>query len=110
MGATQLGTQTDTRPSGGAAVETGSLVDRAAQMAYGADGGKGLRPAYTPASDGAVRYPDGYLRQTPVQPYRTPEDYYRRRNMKFLGIGFLVVLVAAALWVLLRSGIFGHLF
>ncbi len=48
---------------------------------------------------------DGYVRRSPVQAYRTPEDYPRRRIRKALVI--LIVLIIAALLALaiFKSGI-----
>ena len=52
-----------------------------------------------------VLLPDGYLRLTPVQPYRTPADY-RRRRVRRAVLAILLLCLAAALAVTLwRSGL-----
>ena len=51
---------------------------------------------------------DGYIRVTPVQPYRTSEDYYRKLRNRWISAGIIAVLLVVVLWAVLRSGIFGH--
>lgn len=110
METTQMGTRPDARQTGGASAGTDSLIDRASRM---------LRPAETEESSNAEPSPevaeayavycfDGYRRVTPVQRYRTPEGYQKRRLIKWLvTIGFFL-LIGAALIALIRSNLFGR--
>lgn len=61
--------------------------------------------ADTAAVDGPPRCSDGYLRRSPVQPYRTPEDYPRRRNRKIIMAAVILVLAVLLILALLKSGL-----
>lgn len=48
---------------------------------------------------------DGYVRRSPVQPLRTPSDYYRRLLRRAMGVVAMVLLVLAVLWLLVRYSV-----
>ena len=91
-----------------------SLVRRAQQMSRRAgqalEQAAAARPAQPGAADGLepAELPeqppvcaDGYVRRTPVQPYRTPVGYCRRQRRRLA-----MLLVTAALVVLLAAAVF----
>ena len=85
-------------PSDGDLRGRGSLIQQVCSLV----GISGTAEAGVPERSGGetevVRCRDGYARRSPVQPYRTPEDFQRRRVRKALLI--LAVLVIAVLLVL----------
>ena len=48
---------------------------------------------------------DGYRRRSPVQPYRTPPDYWRRPVLRGVLAALLVLLLVSAAWGLYHSGL-----
>ncbi len=64
------------------------------------DGFDPFAPAKAP-----VVYPDGYVRLTPVQPYRTPAGYRKRRMRRAAVAVLAAVFLAALVVVILRSGL-----
>ncbi len=48
---------------------------------------------------------DGYRRRSPVQPYRTPPDYWRRPVLRAVLAVLFVLLLATAAWGLYHSGL-----
>ena len=93
------------RPEDGGARSAGSLIQQVREL--GVQAGAGAQPsaADDDAPQEAVVLPDGYVRRSPVQRYRTPEDYSRRLIRKavlaVIGLCFLALLVMA----LLKSGL-----
>ncbi len=78
--------------------QAGAMVGTAAESdALPADGGEGSEP---------VVCPDGYVRRSPVQPYRTPEDYYKRKARRIAGIAAGVVLAVLLVIALVRAKVF----
>lgn len=62
----------------------------------------------TPADADSVDtrpYPDGYTRLSPVQPYRTPDGYYRRLALKAVLYAAAAFLLVTLIVALLRNGI-----
>ncbi len=62
-------------------------------------------PAAEKAEQEPIRYPDGYVRRSPLQPYTRTEEYrqrrYRRNLLALLCVLFAVLLVYA----LMQSGL-----
>lgn len=77
-------TQPEHRPPAGERPPA-SLVERAGQLC------RALPPAG--AADGGAVCADGYVRRSPVQPYRVPPEYGRRRRR----LALLAALAAVAL-------------
>ena len=48
---------------------------------------------------------DGYVRRSPVQPLRTPSDYYRRLLLRAMRIVVVVLFALAVLWLLVRYSV-----
>ena len=63
----------------------------------------GLEPLAQPEEP--VVCADGYVRRTPVQPYRTPVGYRRRRRCRGLQAIALVLILAAVAVAIVRSGL-----
>ena len=63
----------------------------------------GLDPLLPPAEP--VVCPDGYVRRTPVQPYRTPVGYRRGRRRRRIRTAALLALLAAVIAAIVRSGL-----
>lgn len=63
----------------------------------------GLDPLGQPSEP--VVCADGYVRRTPVQPYRTPVGYHRRRLRRKIRMAVLAVLLAAVIAAIVRSGL-----
>ena len=71
-----------------------SLVGRAERIFYHG------RAPQSPAPPEARMYPDGYVRRSPPQPYRTPKGYYRRialRTALYATAAILLLILLAAL-------------
>ena len=58
------------------------------------------------AAEGRVFLPDGYLRRSPVQAYRTPPDYAKKRVVKAVLIAAGLCLIVLLGLALLKSGLF----
>ena len=85
----------------GLKTRTDSLICRANRLYRGnMEQSAGPEPAAPP-----FRCADGYLRITPVQPYRTPEGYRQKKLRKLLGVLVLVALLGLAVWAVISSGI-----
>ena len=54
---------------------------------------------------GPVRCADGYIRRSPVQHYRTAEDFMRRRIRKIIMIVIGAVFAVLLIYALMRSGL-----
>ena len=52
--------------------------------------------------------PDGYVRQSAVQPIRVPEDYHRQIVRRVVGGVVAAACVLAVVWLLLRSNLLIH--
>ena len=52
-----------------------------------------------------VRCADGYERVSPVQAYRTPEDYHRRQTYKTIAIVAVIVIAVLAVIALSKAGV-----
>ena len=63
----------------------------------------GLEPLEMPEQP--VVLPDGYVRRTPVQPYRTLAGYRRQRMRRRLAVLALVIFLAALAAAIWRSGL-----
>ncbi|HJH62249.1 MAG TPA: hypothetical protein IAC84_03130 [Firmicutes bacterium] len=63
----------------------------------------GLEPLAQPREP--VICADGYVRRTPVQPYRTPRGYRRRRRRRQLRAAALTLAFAAVIMAIIRSGL-----
>ena len=48
---------------------------------------------------------DGYRRRSPVQPYRTMPDYWRRPVLRGVLAALLILLLLSAAWGLYHSGL-----
>ena len=85
--------------------DTGSLISQVQRMA----GGPRAEDAGTSAAPGAlpelVCCRDGYLRRTPVQAYRTAEDFQRRRIRKALTAVIILIIAALLLLALMKAGL-----
>ena len=81
---------------------TGSLIDQAA-MSFGQTE---PAPAEEPTAEPVI-LGDGYVRRSPVQEYRTPEDFAKRRKRRIVGGILLVCLAALLVLALLRAGFLG---
>ena len=84
----------------GGARSAGSLIAQARELGVQADVNSPEADAENAdALPEPVCLPDGYVRRSPVQAYRTPEGYLRRQIRKWvlilLGIALLVLLVVA---------------
>ena len=78
-----------------------SLVERAERIFQYGNGPERDNPAPAEASV----YPDGYVRRSPPQPYRTPDGYYRALALKaalYAGAALMLLTLALAL---IRSGV-----
>ena len=63
--------------------------------------------AETPlTAEGRISLPDGYMRRSPVQAYRTPSDYAKKRVVKAVLIAAGLCLVVLLGLALLKSGLF----
>ena len=81
---------------------TGSLITQAAMSI-----GQAVPTAEEEPPGEPVICGDGYVRRSPVQEYRTPEDYKKKRDRKIIG-GILLACVAALLVLaLVRAGLLG---
>lgn len=79
-------------------VETDDLLGRLGQMyAKPAAAAEEERPP--------VLCADGYVRRSPVQPYRTAPGYRRRILLRAVLTALAAILAAAALWEILNSGL-----
>ncbi len=84
----------------------GSLIQQVREL--GMQTGAGASAAADDADDEtqeSVPLPDGYVRLTPVQRYRTPVDYTRRIVRKVILIIVGVGLVALLALALVKSGL-----
>ncbi len=63
----------------------------------------GLDPLVQPEKP--VVCADGYVRRTPVQPYRTPTGFRRDRRRRMFRAAVLVLLLAAGIAAIVRSGL-----
>ena len=63
----------------------------------------GLDPLCQPSEPAVCA--DGYVRRTPIQPYRTPVGYHRRRLRRKLRVAVLAVLLAVVIAAIVRSGL-----
>ena len=75
-----------------------SLVEQAAEM---------FRPGSEPERDDSAPevYPDGYVRVSPPQTYRTPEGYYRGLAVKAALYSVAALMLLALCLALVRNGI-----
>ena len=81
-----------------------SLICRANRLYRGdMEHSAGPEPAAPP-----FRCADGYLRITPVQPYRTPEGYRQKKLRKLIGVLALILLLGVAVWAVISSGVIRH--
>lgn len=78
-----------------------SLVERAERIFRYGNGPERDNPASAEAS----AYPDGYVRRSPPQPYRTQEGYYRALALKAALYAVGGVLLLILLLALFRNGI-----
>lgn len=90
--------------SDGKAKEKNSLI-RQARAQLGQSDEAPDAPAEPDAPEAPQRCADGYVRRSPVQSYRTAEDYTRRRIRKFVTAGIVVILAALLLYALMKSGL-----
>ena len=100
------GTKEESLPlSDGEMRDKGSLISQVRGMA----GDTRSEDASAAAASGAlpelVCCRDGYLRRTPVQAYRTAEDFNRRRIRKAVTVVLVLILAALLLLALMKSGL-----
>ena len=81
---------------------TGSLITQAAMSI-----GQAVPTAEEEPPGEPVICGDGYVRRSPVQEYRTPEDYRRKRGRRIIGAVLLVCLAALLVLALVRAGLLG---
>ncbi len=96
------GRETQTPTPGEERRRSGSLID---QVAVSIGQTVDPPPPEDPTGTEPLLLPDGYLRRSPAQPYRTAADFRQRRVRKALGALALVCLVALLVFALLRSGL-----
>jgi len=60
-------------------------------------------PDTLPEEQEEILCADGYVRRSPVQPYRTPPGYQRRLLVRWVLIILAVLIVAMAVWGLYQS-------
>ncbi len=68
-------------------------------------GQAGPAPLETEGPAKAVRYPDGYVRRSPVQTYRTAKDLGRRRLRRAAAALLLLACAVLVLLALMKSGL-----
>ncbi len=90
-------------PTDGEARDQGSLIRRARQL-VGLTG-EADTPEEPEAAQPSVICRDGYVRRSPVQVYRTAEDFKRRRIRKLLTALFIVIIAALLLYALMKAGL-----
>lgn len=83
--------------------DRGSLIRQAAEI-FGQTGEESAGPAESGEPEVCVCYPDGYERRSPLQPYRTPEDYMRKRIRKAVAIAVAACFVILVVVALMRIG------
>lgn len=91
-------------PGDGEARDTGSLIRRVSELA-----GQPNSAENTTREDGSaspVYCADGYLRRSPVQPYRTAEGYENRRMRRIISVALGICLAALLTYALVRVGLF----
>ena len=92
-------------PVDGEAQEKGSLIQQASALVGQAEATESADAAEADALQEPVTYPDGYVRRSPVQPYRTAEDYFRRRTRKAVLAVLVLVLAVLLVLALMKTGL-----
>ena len=90
--------------SDGKAKEKGSLI-RQVRALVGQTGGENAAAAEPDEPEAPRPCPDGYVRRSPVQAYRTAEDFSRRRIRKIITAVVVVIIAALLLYALMKSGL-----
>ena len=90
--------------SDGKAKEKGSLI-RQVRALVGQTGGENAAAAEPDEPEAPRPCPDGYVRRSPVQPYRTAEDYFRRRTRKAVLAVIVLVLAVLLVLALMKTGL-----
>lgn len=93
-----------------------SLIRRVAKMAPGAPSEDALRTLgrpelsaerWDPEPEEAQPLPDGYVRRSPVQSYRTPVGFRKRQILEIVLTAALLCLAALLVLALMRSNFLG---
>lgn len=87
----------------GEARDARSLIRRVSEQAGQPNG---TESATEDGGEGVVLCADGYVRRSPVQPYRTAEGYERRRIRRIVLTVLGLCLAALLIYALMRARIF----
>lgn len=89
-------------PEGGASRDRNGLIDLVCGDTVPADTDN--MPG-TSAKEVCVQLPDGYIRRTPVQEYRTAPDFKRKRIRRAVTAVIVLILLALLIMALFNSGL-----
>ena len=89
---------------GGEARDKGSLIGQARQL-VGMGSGEPDASAGPDEAQAQVICRDGYVRRSPVQPYRTAEDFARRRARKIVTAVVILIVAVLLIYALMKSGL-----